>query len=281
MTMNINADRISEEDRKMVGVCIMQIGEEVDSLSLQTALDVMSDPTPAYLRHDEHYADRVGEEVGYFTGFRIEGDKLVANFAALESWVRAEPQAFERLFEIARLGLPCGLSVVATVKPADGPLRFEAIYSVDFVSRGRLTPNGLFSAQPQSNMEEQLIALQEAVDTLQTSLDAITQRLDALEAEPEPTEEAEPEMAAEDTEDTEKVVQAAVTQAMHPFMAKLNAIALGFAATKPLDTVETNTEPRKFAVADREKAVQERIAATGCSAAAAFMALAKENPNFV
>jgi hypothetical protein len=63
---------------------------------------------PAYLTHagaidsSGRPADRLGKEIGMFSGFYRDGAKIRANFNFLDSFIKGDPKAYETLVEMAQ-----------------------------------------------------------------------------------------------------------------------------------------------------------------------------------
>ena len=183
--------QVDEPKGTIDDVSLIEVGEAkghdlyIDETSLETAMDALGKNLPAYITHkgalDE---DRILKEVGYFSEFYIEGEKLKAkNFKALESFREDEPSRYRRLFDIAgTMPDTFGVSLVFEAQvvfvfedgseiPADEldledrkgairefpSVRFISIKSADFVDAPASNRNGLFSSitKTQKNMDDQ------------------------------------------------------------------------------------------------------------------------------
>lgn len=76
----------------------------VDAKSLatfQTAFAALG-ATKSYITHDgAAYADRLTEEIGLFSNFRLDGETCRADFAALDAFRKHDAEEFDHLFELA------------------------------------------------------------------------------------------------------------------------------------------------------------------------------------
>lgn len=148
----------------------------VDGVSIAGAAALITGKSlPAYLTHEGAGGDRLTEEVGIFSDFRIDGTKLRArSFEFLESFKTHQKVEYEKLVELARkmpdqFGVSIvfrGVSAWATAageeipgdepRPADAlhtfaSVRFVEIESADFVRQPAANGDGLFSEAPKPN----------------------------------------------------------------------------------------------------------------------------------
>ena len=171
--------QVDQSNGVMTEVSLIQVGEAtghdlfVDEKSLETALNVIGNSIPAYITHEGALSsDRILKEVGVFSEFYIDGDKLKAkSFKALDSFREDEKQKFNRLFDIANsmpetfgVSLVFEAMIVYILKsgaeiPAnelteedqvnivrESPsVRFISIKSADFVDAPASNEQGLFS----------------------------------------------------------------------------------------------------------------------------------------
>jgi len=102
-------------------VVILEEGEArghrmmVSRLTLSNALGLLeTEPLPAYISHTGAFADRLLDEIGTFSEFYQDGDKIRAGrFEVLPSFRANEPERFDRLFDLAeRLPQAFGISIV-------------------------------------------------------------------------------------------------------------------------------------------------------------------------
>lgn len=146
-------------------------GIYVDEKSIDGLMTLlMGRSIPGYLTHDgAMFGDRLGKEIGIFSGFYRDGNKLKAKqFRFLNAFVKNDSETYEKLVELAReLPDQFGLSVVFSGRAvwamedgsdvdADVPMpegamrgipsvRFESIESADFVKAPAANPGGLFA----------------------------------------------------------------------------------------------------------------------------------------
>ena len=166
-------------------ISLIEVGEArghelwIDEKSLETALEVMGSNLPAYITHKGALEeDRILREVGFFSDFFIEGEKLKAkSFKALGSFREDQSEQFNRLFDIAKempdtfgVSLVFEAEVVHVMEDGseilvhemeDGDydkalrefpsVRFRSIKSADFVDAPASNRNGLFSAITKDN----------------------------------------------------------------------------------------------------------------------------------
>ena len=96
-------------------VSILTVGEAaghgvmVDEKTIEDFVKLSIGKTiPAYLTHagavdaSGRAADRLGKEIGMFSGFYRDGAKIRANFNFLDSFIKGEPKAYETLVEMAQ-----------------------------------------------------------------------------------------------------------------------------------------------------------------------------------
>ena len=130
-------------------------------------IELQGQNLPAYITHrGAIFDDRLTREIGMFYNFRIEGDRLVGDFQAFDSFREDESKKFNRLFELAekmpeRFGLSIVFSAttvwatedgdVATIERPDNALfdfpsiRVDEVSSADFVDQPAANQRGLFS----------------------------------------------------------------------------------------------------------------------------------------
>jgi len=105
----------------MSDVSIIQAGEAkghgilVTKKSLSGAISLLQGKNlPAYITHTNALGDRLTTEIGYFSGFYLDGERIRArNFQAFDSFRKYKKEQYEQLFEMASL-LPenFGISLV-------------------------------------------------------------------------------------------------------------------------------------------------------------------------
>ena len=105
----------------MSDVSIIQAGEAkghgilVTQKSLRGAVNLLQGTRlPAYVTHTNAMGDRLTEEIGFFEGFYLDGDRIRAReFHALETFKKYKPEQFDKLFEMAqKLPENFGISLV-------------------------------------------------------------------------------------------------------------------------------------------------------------------------
>ena len=146
-------------------------GLYVDEAAIAQAMALLMGKTlPAYLTHDDAWEDRLGKEIGVFSGFYRDGLKIKAKrFSFLKSFMEHQAETHEKLVELAQV-MPeqFGTSIVfqgnavwpvedgedmdsSYPKPdgcmSDMPcIRFGKIESADFVKSPAVN-DGLFNAK--------------------------------------------------------------------------------------------------------------------------------------
>ncbi len=125
-TAHLRAERASSSVDPVEGVIhgasLMTAGSQakgwpmwIDELTLDTLLTALAAKgrCKAYLTHEGAKNDRTGEEIGFWEGFRKEGNRVVAEFRALSAWRKHEPDVYDRFFELAQtVSGDFGVSVV-------------------------------------------------------------------------------------------------------------------------------------------------------------------------
>lgn len=176
-------------------------GKSIDGL--MTLL--MGRSIPGYLTHEgAMFGDRLGKEIGIFSGFYRDGNKLKAKqFRFLNSFVKNDAETHEKLVELAReLPEQFGLSVVfsgravwamqdgeeidADVPMPEGALRgipsvrFESIESADFVKAPAANPGGLFAAKVDESAEGMSTETTSTAQTITLSVDHLSAKVEEL-----------------------------------------------------------------------------------------------------
>jgi len=148
-------------------------GLYIDDKSIDDAMRLLLGKSlRAYLKHDGAGSDRLGQEIGFFSGIYREGNKIKAkSFEFLESFKREAGATYEKLVELAqKVPDQFGVSLVLEYRPvwvlADGSeisaalgdsapsgalrsspsMRIANVMSADLVQRPAANPNGLLSA---------------------------------------------------------------------------------------------------------------------------------------
>jgi hypothetical protein len=148
-------------------------GLYIDDKSIDDAMRLLLGKSlRAYLKHDGAGSDRLGQEIGFFSGIYREGNKIKAkSFEFLESFKREAGATYDKLVELAqKVPDQFGVSLVLEYRPvwvlADGSeipaslgdsapsgvlrsspsMRIANVMSADLVQRPAANPNGLLSA---------------------------------------------------------------------------------------------------------------------------------------
>ena len=120
-TFQVNVGNVDRENGVLRDVVIIEAGEArghrmmVSERTLDAAVDLLADDIlPAYITHNGAFQDRLLNEIGAFEGFYRDGDKIRAErFETLQSWRKAEPDKYERLFDLAeKMPKTFGISIV-------------------------------------------------------------------------------------------------------------------------------------------------------------------------
>ncbi len=234
-------------------VSIISLGEAkghgvlVDERTLeQLASLTLGKSIPAYLTHAGAQSDRLGGEIGMFSGFYRDGDRIRAQFSFLRSFMEQNAKLHSTLVELAKeYPDQLGISIVALTQAAwpmsDGSemfddgyrpelalnalpsLRVLQIKSADFVQTPAANV-GLFEAKVDAGKTskttmsaEKTIALSahtEALDAKQAEIVTLqTQHTDALAALAATHQTALSALQSQVTELTAKVAQANTARA--------------------------------------------------------------------
>lgn len=210
--VGIEQSQIDRESGTMIGVSLIATGPAighglyVDQRSLETIEDELDDSKlPAYITHrGALFEDRLTREVGMFTNFRIEGDRLLGDFQAFDSFREDDTRKFSRLFELAeKIPERFGLSIVFSAtsawatpegdieideKPEDAlfefpSIRVEEVSSADFVDAPAANQRGLFSQIDKSTTHKMTKAeLAQKNDELVAEAEQLDAKIAELEA---------------------------------------------------------------------------------------------------
>lgn len=166
---NASDDGFSDTTILTGGVEALGHGLYLDEKSVESCMSCLMGKTlPAYLTHGGAWNDRLGKEIGVFSGFYREGVKIkAAKFSFLNAFKKFQQETHQKMVELAQV-MPdqFGLSVVfsgeAVWVGADGEemssdepqpegaqygmpaVRFGAVESADFVKAPAANPGGLF-----------------------------------------------------------------------------------------------------------------------------------------
>lgn len=247
---NTEYAQISRDDGTMEGVSLISVGPAlghglyVDSKSLETIIDELEGTKlPAYITHrGALFEDRLTREIGIFTNFRVEDERILGDFQAFDSFREDDTRKFNRLFELAeKMPERFGLSIVFSAnstwatdvgdvdteeKPDDAlfnfpSIRVEEVSSADFVDQPAANQKGLFDkvdSKPVYIMTK--AELLEQIETLEAEKTQLTEdnlqlsvKVADAEAQAEafqiqlaePEAEVDTEAAAEDEDEMAKL----------------------------------------------------------------------------
>ena len=201
----IDKDKVDRDAGTMMGVSLISVGPAlghglfVDGKSLETIEDELDEARlPAYITHrGALFEDRLTREVGMFTNFRIDGDRLLGDFQAFDSFREDDSRKYNRLFEMAekmpeRFGLSIVFSATSAWATPDGDIqidekpedalfdfpsiRVEEVSSADFVDSPAANQRGLFS-----KIDKTIITKMTKAELTEKN-DELVAKADALEA---------------------------------------------------------------------------------------------------
>jgi hypothetical protein len=142
-----------------MGVALMTIGPAlghdmtIDRQTLGLLLAVLPQKLRAYITHRGAHDDRLTREIGFFSGHRIDGDKLRSDFTPLKSWRENFKRQYDTLMELAEeLPGAFGISLVLEGEVENGALRPSKVLSADFVDAPAANADGLFNAAAGSTL---------------------------------------------------------------------------------------------------------------------------------
>jgi hypothetical protein len=225
ITFQMDGGAVDRGAGTISGISIVEGGEArghrmmISERSLETVGELLEGKIlPAYISHHGAQSDRLMEEVGAFSDFYRDDDKIRAGkFEALPSFRDHEPERFDRLFDLAdKMPSTFGISIVFEGSlfwetdeddvPFDGfserpegaefdlpTINPSRIFSADFVDTPAATAS-LFTENPPTNMNDQPKGESMNASTtteLDESASADLQRRRAAEA----AEEANPQPA--------------------------------------------------------------------------------------
>jgi uncharacterized protein YukE len=194
--------KVNKRDGILTGVSLISTGPAighglyVDDTSIDTILEKIGSKIPAYITHSGAlFSDRLTNEIGMFENFRKEGNRILADFEAFDSFMEDDTREFNRLFEMAekmpeRFGLSIVFSATKAWATPDGDLelderpenalfdypsiRAEEISSADFVDTPAANEKGLFSQnKTQPNLKMTKIELSERNELLEAEKDEL------------------------------------------------------------------------------------------------------------
>lgn len=153
-------------DKGLQDVSILTIGEAgghgmlVDEKTIQDFIKLSIGKTiPAYLTHEGAQdpetgrpKDRLGKEIGMFSGFYRDGDKVRAkNFTFLESFKSAEPKTHQTLVEMAK-----NFSENLGISPVMRHFKAWATKDGDIKAEGSTIPAAALNAFPSMRLRDLL-----------------------------------------------------------------------------------------------------------------------------
>ncbi len=108
-TFQVGPQGVNREARVINDISIISVGEAkghgilITQNTLRDAATKLLDrKLPAYITHRNAMGDRLLDEVGFFSGFYLDGERIRARvFQAFESFEKFQTERFERLFEMA------------------------------------------------------------------------------------------------------------------------------------------------------------------------------------
>ena len=295
--LNISESKIDKESGKMFGVSLISVGEAlghelfVDDDSIDSILQsIEGEKLPAYITHrGALFEDRLTREIGMFTNFRTENERLMADFEAFESFRDDDNRKFNRLFEMAeKMPERFGLSIVFSAtqawatpegdielggRPEDAlfdypSIRVQEVSSADFVDTPAANQKGLFSKieiKPTSKMlkselieaNEKLSAENEALKVKVAEQDSVEQealeaQLSTEEAQIESSNEVQEEASSEETQESfNKDEEMAVTD---------NEKTIGKGGSQGLEEGEDEEELEEEEAQEEEESLEEKVA---------------------
>ena len=109
VTFQVGFEQVSAETGIIRDVSVIEAGEAkghqmmVTAASLASAIEQLNNAKlPAYITHANAQGDRLTEEIGYFSEFYQDGDKIKARtFKAFDAFRRYKPKQYDALFEMA------------------------------------------------------------------------------------------------------------------------------------------------------------------------------------
>lgn len=264
----IDESKVDRDAGTMMGVSLISVGPAlghglfVDGKSLETIEDELEgQKLPAYITHrGALFEDRLTREVGIFSNFRIEGDRLLGDFQAFDSFREDDARKFNRLFEMAqkmpeRFGLSIVFSATTAWATPDGDIdlseqpeaalfeypsiRVEEVSSADFVDSPAANQRGLFSKidkltnnkMTKAELTEKNAELAAEAEELKAKLAEVESKFAEEEmAEDEPiaesgdeesTDEVEPEVNLSEENEMLKEENAALKAELEELKAKL------------------------------------------------------------
>lgn len=230
-TFQVNVGNVNKKEGVLKDVVIIEAGEArghrmmISEKTLDAAVSLLGgDTLPAFITHNGAFQDRLMNTIGAFSGFYRDEDKIRAErFEALESWMKAEPEKYERLFDLAeKMPKTFGISIVfegvLAWETEDGEEPYTSlserpegatfelptitpskIQSADFVDTPAAT-SALFSEKwdKEINNEEAFIMPEDNEQTIEVAAsESASAELERRQAEESASEEPKAEVAEE------------------------------------------------------------------------------------
>jgi len=269
---------IDREKSVISGVAVISVGEAkghgmfVDGVTLEQ-VKACAESYTGGLKVKADHGSGIFSVAGYLRNFRIEGEVLRADLSVLDS-----EENREKLFEMAEEIPDCfGLSISFTGpdETKDGKLfaRCVEIYSADLVSEPAANPNGLFSANPESNKNMNPEDIQKAIEAVKADLAAFATRLEQLEKGTAP----KAEMSALSAEVKTLEAKMADKNEMAAAIAKSFASVVGVPAASAPAAAAAPAAPAEPPAKNFEAIVAE-IVATGKTKSEAISLSVKSHP---
>lgn len=150
-----------------------------DAKTLETVVECLGEkPLKSYDSHGRAWGDSVGDILGFFEGFAIDGDRVVARKFSFRPSADAKSRAsIEECASIAPQSIGLSLNGMtnlvwvmgdgteidywSSMKQPEGALgeypsiRFTEIFSCDFVGSPATNPNGLYNAKAALNQQKE------------------------------------------------------------------------------------------------------------------------------
>lgn len=181
-TLSANESGLADVSLITTGIEASGHGIFLDEKTAETTMQkLLGRSVKSYLKHDGAGGDRIGEEIGFFSGIYRQGSQIKAKaFDFLDSFKRSSGQLADKLMEMARrIPDQFGVSLVLEYRPvwvmSDGSERDAAfldtppegalrpipsmrvlnVISADWVGMPAANPNGVFSVPVDAEANKQ------------------------------------------------------------------------------------------------------------------------------
>jgi hypothetical protein len=270
--------KVDRANGTIQGVAVVSVGEakgrgmQIDNTTLEQ-VKTCAETYTGGLKVKADHGSGIFSVAGRLKNFHIDGDVLRADLYVLES-----EENRDKLFEMAET-MPdtFGLSISFTGpdETKDGKLfaRCVEIYSADLVSEPAANPNGLFSANPESNKNMNPEDIQKAIEAVKADLAAFATRLEQLEKGTAP----KAEMSALSAEVKTLEAKMADKNEMAAAIAKSFASVVGVPAASAPAAAAAPAAPAEPPAKNFEAIVAE-IVATGKTKSEAISLSVKSHP---